>query len=242
MRRLIDGWRQRRATLGVPLLGLYALSRALERVSDGRARIVPYAFVAQPIGNPKLAAVRDDAQTAVFAVAPGAAVTAEFPRPPEVIRWRFETGAVCHVATVKDRFAGFIWTRRDGYDEDDVRCRYRLGSSHAVWDFDVYVAPAYRLGRTMARMWKAVDLELQREGVRWSLSRISLFNPASLAAHARLGAQRVGTACFVVCGRFQLAWLPAPRRLHFSASAASAPQITLTPPEGNLDDSSSNVC
>lgn len=231
LEKLLRTWRTKRSELGLPVLCLYGLHRLLERLSAGRARVVPYAFVAQPIGSGALAAVRDDPRTVVGIAAPSSAVVSDFPRPPEVIRWRFESGATCYVATVKDRFAGFIWIRRDGYEEDEVRCHYLLSDpQRSVWDFDVYVTPEHRLGRTMGRLWKAVDEDLMRNGVRWSMSRISLFNSASLAAHARLGARTIYTGIFVVAGPMQLALFSRSPYVHFGVGQSSSPTLQLDAP------------
>lgn len=212
---------------------LYATHRLLSGLSGGRLRIVPYALVAQPIGAHALAAVRDDPSTVVQRVGPAAAPVEQMPRPAAVIAARFAAGYECHVAHVKGRFAGTIWIARDHYDEDEVRCVYRLADPQTcVWDFDVYVAPAYRLGRTMARLWKAVDAGLAAEGMRWTFSRISLFNPGSLASHARLGTVRAGTAVFVCAGGAQLCVSSLAPYLHLALTPRSAPTLALRCPPG----------
>ncbi len=210
------GWRGAWTTLremaadgGRGTAALYILHRFLQGLHIGR--VVPYMLVAQPIGagNGAYAALRPDPGTAVAPLQPGDALAGELPRPGPVNQARWRAGAVCHACTVKGRLAGTIWIQRNHYDEDEVRCRYRLASpADSVWDFDVYLAPPFRLGRTMARMWQAVDAELAGQGVRWSFSRISRFNGASLRSHARLGAVGVGNVLFIVLGPLQLAWLP----------------------------------
>lgn len=187
---------------------LYLLHRVLQRLSRGRVAIVPYLLVAQPVGNPALAAVKDDANTVVRRIAPDDPVVAEFPRPPEVIAQRFADGAECHVAWVKGRFAGTIWIARGRYVEDEVRCIYAIvDPAVGVWDYDVYVVPDLRLGRTMGRLWKSVDSRLAAEGIRWTFSRINRFNPGSVKSHQRLGATTVGRVVFLVVGGLQVAWL-----------------------------------
>jgi hypothetical protein len=195
-------WRQWGATLTL----LYAVHRALQHLSSGRSGLICYGLYAQPIGAGQFAAVRDEPKTLVERAGPNSACVASFPRPQPVIAQRFATGADCHVAIVNGAFAGYIWISRATFEEDEVRCSYKLpDGGDAVWDFDVYVEPSRRMGRTMARLWKAVDAELTREGVRWSFSRISIFNRASVAAHKHLGATRVGTAAFLCLGPLQIA-------------------------------------
>jgi hypothetical protein len=225
-------WRKLRAwaaEMGWPVALLYALHRVLEAASGGRARIVPYAFVAQPLGAGQHR-VSDGADTEVRLIEPGDPLSARFPRPTAVNAARWASGARCWAATVKGEFAGTIWIRRAGYDEDEVRCDYHLAEpERSVWDFDVYVEPRYRLGRTMARLWKSVDDRLAAEGARWTFSRISLFNAASLNSHARLGAVRVGSAVFVVIGPGQLGLGLRPLRFHLSGPGGRM-RIVLGPP------------
>ena len=208
---------------------LYVLHRVLQAARIGR--VLPYALVAQPIGRGAYAAVRDDPATVVRLAAPGDAVAAQFPRPEAVNRARWSRGAQCHVCTVKEQFAGTIWIQRGRYEEDEARCEYLLAApERSVWDFDVYVEPRWRLGRCLGRLWKAVDAQLAAQGVQWSFSRISLFNPASLNSHARLGAVRVGHAVFVVLGPLQLALASVAPRVHLSWRPRGRPRYHLAPP------------
>lgn len=210
---------------------LYMASRVLGRASGDRVRIVKYYLVAQPLGSAGGKPMRPDAATALRRVGPGDALVAAFPRPREILARRYRAGAICTAALVHGEFAGFIWLQRERYEEDEVRCTFVLDAPAAsVWDFDVYVESKYRVGRTMARLWSHVDQELSAEGVRWTFSRISAFNAASLSSHARLGAARCGSASFLCAGHWQLAWLPRFPFLHLSIAGSSAPVLRLRPP------------
>jgi hypothetical protein len=218
------------AELGALPALLYAVHRMLQRLSDGRSALVCYGLYAQPVGAGRYASVRDHPATVIARADPASPLTASFPRPAAVIESRFRHGAQCYAGTVKGRFAGFIWLAHGGHDEDEVRCRYALPDAPgAVWDFDVYVEPSLRMGRTLARLWKAVDAQLVQEGVRWSFSRISLFNPPSITTHERLGAQRVGWAVFLCIGPAQLAVFGMAPYLHFSIGGRP-PTLRLRPP------------
>lgn len=222
------------ADAGPGVAGLYLLHRLLQALGIGR--VVPYALVAQPIGAARASIARADPNTTVSLARPGEPVTLHFPRPAEVNRARFASGAICYACQVKGQFAGTIWLQRGSYEEDEVRCRYVLAEpTTGVWDFDVYVEPAYRLGRTMSRLWQEVDADLASQGVRWSFSRISRFNASSLRSHARLGAVTVGKACFVMLGPLQIAWLGRRRGLHLCWSAAARPTLLLKPPPEAID-------
>ena len=189
---------------GTGLAALYVLHRVLQKSSGGRAAIVPYLLVAQPVDNPTLANVKADAGTVVQRVGPGHPLLAAFPRPAAVIAQRFADGAECYVATVKGNFAGHIWIARGRYVEDEVRCTYEIADpATGVWDYDVYVEPRFRHGRTIGRLWKAVDETLAAEGVKWTFSRINRFNAASVRSHQRLDAVTVGRVVFVVWGAVQ---------------------------------------
>ena len=204
--RLLKRWQALVAEHGSrQVAALYVLHRVIQRLSGGRASIVPYVLVAQPVGNPALADVKPDASTVVRRITPDDPVVASFPRPAEVNAQRFADGSECYVAWVKGQFAGHIWIARGRYVEDEVRCVYEIADpASGVWDYDVYVEPRLRLGRTMARMWRAVDDDLAARGVRWSFSRINRFNAGSIRAHQRLGATQIGGLTALPVGALQL--------------------------------------
>jgi len=230
LRSALSSLRAMAAESGASIACLYLLHRLLLALRLGR--VVPYALVAQPIGADVYRATRDDPSTLVRRVGAEDPMALRFPRPPQVNAARWAAGADCHVCEVKNDFAGTIWIQRGAYDEDEVRCRFELVAPEtSVWDFDVYVEPRYRVGRTMARMWKAVDRELAAQGIRWSFSRISLFNGASLRAHARLAAVIVGRAIFVQIGPLQLAWCKGTGPAwHASLPGSTGPTVRLDAP------------
>jgi hypothetical protein len=228
---VLTRWRSLRAQLGGSDALMYLVHRVLDKASGGRARLVRYRFVAQPIGSGHAAKLRPDPSTQLAMAAAGDALAKHFPRPAEVIAARFAAGGQCLAAVVKGEFAGYIWWQHGSYEEDEVRCTFVLAEpERCVWDYDVYVVPRLRLGRTMARLWAAVDERLAAEGVRWSLSRISTFNPGSLSSHARLGTVTLGHASFLVLGPLQLAILGCSPWLHLSWPGGSRPQLRLRAP------------
>jgi hypothetical protein len=218
--------------LGAATALLYAVDRALDRASRGRVRLFVYDLVAQPVPAAGMGAgLRAGGATAIHGVAAGDPLTAAFPRPPEVIAARYRAGARCLAATVRGTFAGFLWWARGDYEEDEVRATFVLAdATRCAWDYDVYVAPEFRLGRTLARLWQAAHERLAADGVAWTLSRISAFNAASHAAHARLGLRRVGRAAFLRAGPVQLGLWTGPPFVHLSCSARSRPRIVLRAP------------
>lgn len=227
-------WRKLRhavTTLGVGNAVLYLTSRVLLRASAGSVRLLRYKIVAQPIGSAALRGLRADSVTVVTRTKADSPVVAAFPRPKQVLQQRFASGAECFTAIVRNTFAGFIWFKREGYDEDEVRCQYvLLEPDRCVWDFDVYVEPQFRNRRTLARLWQAVDSHLAEQGIQWSFSRISAFNADSVAAHARLSTVDCGSAVFICAGPVQLAVLPTWPLVHLSLFARQRPFMRLSPP------------
>lgn len=215
-----------------PLNGpLYLMDRLLARLSAGNARLVKYRVVAQPVGSASALPLRAGSGSALEEAQPGHWLSGSFPRPAAVISMRFANGARCLVASMKSQFAGYLWWRRGYYDEDEVRCRFVLASPEiSAWDFDVYVEPRYRLGRTLALLWKAADERMASEGVHWTFSRISSFNAESLASHTRLGAVPVAHAIFLVVGPAQLALFSRHPFVHLSMHARSRPSLAVAPP------------
>ena len=223
--------------IGVSATLINAVDRVLRAISGGRARLVAYALVAQPIGHLTSAPLRPSASSRIAEVGPSDSLVQSMPRPAGVLDRRFAARFECLCATVRGEFAGMLWIAREQYDEDEVRCLYVLHEpARSVWDFDVYVAPAHRASRTLGRLWQAADLRLGAQGVQWSFSRIALSNAASLAAHKHLGARRVGTAFFWVIGPLQIAAMSQTPFIHVGFTAGQRPRLKLRLPaaQGHL--------
>lgn len=184
---------------------LYLLHLALSVPSGGRAKIERFILVAQPVHDAPLLPPGKVVNSTARQLDPGDPLLAQCPRPAEVIAERYAQGAICLAISKGDVLQAFIWLIQKHYDEDVARVRFVLPpSGNATWDFDVYVAPAYRLGYTFLKLWDAANAHLRGLGARWSLSRISAFNAGSLASHSRLGARQLGTATFFIAGPVQI--------------------------------------
>ncbi|MGK5080806.1 hypothetical protein [Janthinobacterium sp. HLX7-2] len=189
-----------------------AVARLLARVPGERCALHRYQFVAQAVAPGSLCRGRGQG----IAVTPCLSADDLPPgpqRPSAVLRERYRQGAQCLVARNarqaddQTSMAGWLWLLRHGCQEDEVRARYALASAQSSWDLDVWVQPEQRGGLVFARLWEEANKVLHAQGVRWSCSRISRFNRASLAAHARLGTHGLGTATFLRCGSWQ--WMAA---------------------------------
>lgn len=221
--------RQLAGTFGVATAAWYVASRVLDAATKGRVRIVKYRFVAQPVPD-----AREDSHERGGAIElrwlqADEPLVGQMPRPPAVIARRFGDGARCLAAVKAGRLIGFLWYKENEYVEDEVRCSYRFDAATAVWDFDVYVDPAFRLGRLFSRLWSAAHRELRGRGYRWTISRISAFNAASLAAHSRMGARTIGGAMFLVIGPLQVSFATVAPRVHVSWRADRYPLFELMP-------------
>lgn len=166
----------------------------------------------------------------------GDPILADLPVNQAVLDYRFDQGAVCLVAVDQtnnqERAVGSIWFCFNAYDEDMVRARFvRRPPEVTAWDFDVYVAPDHRLGRTFARLWSAANDYLRARGVMWSLSRVSAYNVGSLRAHMRLGAREVGRATFLVLGPLQIMWATTKPYVHVSWGKG-VPKVEVRIPTG----------
>ncbi len=199
----------------------YFLGLALRPVG---IRLYKYEFVAQPIAANELARGRGKAIDVRLVTEQGG-VPLDYPRPDHVVADRFQQGAFTLQAWKGEQLAGFLWLLHRGYREDEVRADFRLASSDSVWDFDVYVAPEFRLGPTYLRLWDEANTLLRARAVRWTCSRISSFNVASRNAHARLGTVRMAGAVFVCAGPVQVSFITQAPYLHLSWRAADAPRL-----------------
>lgn len=189
--------------LGAITAFLYACDRLMRRISP-HCRLHCYRFVAQPLApEPRLPSSRGRAFS--FRLLTGMEPLLDsLDRPSAVLRDRFAQGAQCLLATKQESVVGCIWFVRGAYAEDEVRVDYLLPrSGDCVWDFDVYVAEAQRLGYLFARQWDAFDALLKPQGVRYTVSRINAFNQRSMASHRSLGARDCGRALFVCVGSLQ---------------------------------------
>ncbi|MFD2367906.1 hypothetical protein [Pseudoduganella sp. GCM10020061] len=206
----------------------YALARGVARISRGHWSLYKYRFVAQPVTTRPLCGNRGrsvDVRTEGPGIDPQ-----QFRRRAEVLSQRFAQGAQCLAAYVAGRLAGYLWYCVGPYREDEVRASFVPGSADAAWDFDVQVFSEHQLGFAFARLWDEANRRLHAAGIRWSISRISAFNPGSRAAHARLGAVEIGSAVFLRCGGWQ--WMAATLApfVHCSRNDQSVPQLRLAPP------------
>lgn len=185
---------------------LYSVLYAL-RPLNPFAALFFYELVEQPVAASSNLPSRHRAAVRWFEVHPGSPEIDLMPPAPMVKQMRFDQGARCIAVYRNDDFIGYVWFCFHQYAEDEVRCTYVLDKpATSAFDFDLYIFPAFRLGRAFATVWDAANEFLRANGVTHTYSRISRFNLASRQAHMRLGARVVGTGLFLHLGPLQLSW------------------------------------
>src|SRR5262252_5868016 len=126
IRSVMDIVRSSLAALGVCNGLLYLVAQSIDRLSQGRCKLVKYQLVAQPIRQERVTAPDARAGFRVFQVAAGDPLVEVFPRPMHVNQQRFAQATLCFVACKQERFVGHIWISKGRYIEDEVRCVYVL--------------------------------------------------------------------------------------------------------------------
>lgn len=218
----------------------YLLSRAIAVVG---VRLFRYVLVAQPVPERSLLNPRRGASMTVREVAPDDPAMEAMPLSAEVVAYRSGQGAHCLGLFRGEEMIGCLWLCLGAYDEDEVRCRFEPSpASQAAWDFDVFLLPEHRGGVGFVRLWDAGNAFLRERGRLWSCSRISAFNRASILAHQRMGAQRLGTATFLRFGPCQVMFSSLAPYLSFSVGFGDGPMLKLeTPTNGRRLDSREEV-
>lgn len=195
----------------------YFADRALERGSGGKARLHAMWFYSQPVPPARAPASEAPGTTGragtpratgsivVRGLRAGEIDEAAFQRPPGIVAARFRAGSECIGALRGDELLGYAWIESAAVDELLVRAVFEPSPRGRVaWDYDVWIAPKHRLGRVFARLWEATHDMLRERGVEATVSWIAMRNEASIRAHERMGARRVGWAVFLAIGRLQL--------------------------------------
>lgn len=201
-------------------------------LSGGIVSLHRYLIVAQPIPAKALLAPGRGRSIMVQQLDITDPVLLSLPLDRKVIEFRASQGAICFGAFKDGGIIGCLWLCLAGYQEDEVRCRYLpTPLEKSAWDFDVYLEPEHRSGLGFARLWDEANDYLRRRGVSFSWSRISAFNPRSLAAHARLGATIAATATFLRFGPCQVMITSVPPYRHLSLRREDSPVIQLSQSE-----------
>lgn len=197
----------------------YALHNVLQKLGWGDVHY--YGFFSQPLGDAAL----PRAYHAQIIEAPGP-VSHLIGLPEGVARERCEAGSICVGTYYEDQLIGALWFSSLPFKEDEVDALYDIADGDKpkyCWDFGVYIDPEWRASRAFAAVWAAGAHAMRDMGYVKSLSRISLYNEASAAAHRRLGAQEFGRAWFIHVGNVQISISNLSPWLHISRKNGPAP-------------------
>lgn len=190
--------------LGLLNTALYSVDRLFVGLKTG-IRLFRYYLVAQPVPPETDQPVGRAWSMTIREINRSDRALTAIPVTPEVLDYRFSQAATCLGAFKGEELVAYLWLCLGPYEEDEVRCRFVPGPKGKVaWDFDVYVMPEHRLSRAFAFLWREANAYLRARGIAWTISRISAFNPGSLASHRRMGASRLGSAIFVRRKNLQL--------------------------------------
>jgi len=176
---------------------IYSVDRALSAFSRGSVRLCKYYIMEQSLEEVCTRTERaasSGLRDKIFVRVDGDRhQDFSFPVSPAKIQERFTKGYECWALMnpATDEVAAYAWIASDAYQEDQFKCLFRLpADATAVWDFDVYVSPKFRLSRAFQRLWFEVAREYRRKGVVNSFSRIAADNKRSLKVHEALGSVR----------------------------------------------------
>lgn len=183
----------------------YACNHAVSSASAGRIRFTALWFYAQSVEHiPTISGHASD-RIQIRVIKHGEVPDEAFRRPPGAIAERFAQGSVCIAALKDSELVGFMWLEFDELRERLVRCNFiPYPRGKTCWDFDLFVSPQYRLGRTFGRLWSHAKSHLNARGVKMTLSWIAFENVASRRAHERMRAKRIGWALVLTAWKLQV--------------------------------------
>jgi hypothetical protein len=223
IRRLGDPFREFGPWAGT----LYLIDRGMRALSP-RTGLFVYELMSQPIHTePKLPpSLRR--QIEFREIVRGDAEIEPMPVRPDVMQARFRQNARCIGAFLKGKLVGYLWYCRAAYEEDEVRCTFVLPSGgDSVFDFDLYVLPAYRTGIGFAAVWDVANAHLHAFGVRRTYSRLTRFNLPSRRAHRHLGWTVAGRALFVRLWNVEVMLATLRPYIHLSLRRTSRARLAL---------------
>lgn len=144
---------------------------------------------------------------------------------------RFDQGAVCFCALHSGRIVAAMWLTTDPYFDKDVRCNIALPeNSSTAYLIYIRVSSTVREMGIASHLWSAANKYMRQRGIQWCVFKIDTFNKASINLHEKQGAQRTGTATYVVIGKLQLSFLPHRPFVHLSLRRRSSHTLVMPLP------------
>jgi hypothetical protein len=143
------------------------------------------------------------------------------------IQNRLDAGDCCLACFKDNTLAGYLWINTAGYREIEDRSLFSLGNEQLVWDYDIYVPPEHRAGFVFACLWNEYFNYLKQHKIKYTLSRVSVFNYHSVRSHKGLGARVIFSVVYLKLFSWQISLSGVFPHLFFSVSQATLPQFTL---------------
>jgi hypothetical protein len=170
---------------GLAAGALYVLDRLLRALSPHLGLYV-YELIEQPIDGRPLLPGGLAKNLEFIEIGRGHPAIESMPARTDIKASRFAQGARCLGAYRKGVLLGYIWWCARQYEEDEVRCTFRLEpAASSVFDFDLYVLPEHRMGIAFMAIWHGANQLFHSIGVRHSFSRVTIFNLPSRRAPCR---------------------------------------------------------
>ena len=207
----------------------YLVDRLLGRVSS-RLSLRVYELMVQPISDKPYIPVRMTKRLVIREIRRGDKEIERMPARPEIKESRYRQKAVCLGGYLDEKFVGYMWFCYKVYEEDEVRCTFVLPDDEAVFDFDFYVLPEYRMGIAFGAIWNGAREYLRERGIKRTFSRVTRTNLSSRRAHQRLGWNRVGRAVFLQLWQFELMVATLPPFVHASWKEEARARLRLRAP------------
>jgi hypothetical protein len=208
---------------------LYISDRFLANISP-HLRLYFYEIMVQPIHKESLIPARLTKNLEIREIKRGDPEVELMPARADIKEARFEQNAVCLGAFQKGKFIGYMWFCSYAYEEDEVRCSFLLSPvDEAVFDFDFYLFPEYRMGLGFIGMWSGANKFLSDRGIKYTFSRLTRTNIASRRAHSHLGWKCVGQTLFLQAWRLQFMAATIFPYFHLSFGKSRRVQLKLRP-------------
>lgn len=177
-----------------PLRGDARLSYYLQRLAQrlGHVHFCDYRLIAQP--RDSLPSMPKAYQVVRAQDSELRALRADFQLSAATLRWRRRYHMEPLLAKRGDVAVGLIWVGSGCFDEDEAPLRFHLPLKGA-WDTGLYIPPRERHRRAWTALWAGVAQWMHQHGLETCYSRVNSANAASLAGHARMGAQMLQRLC-----------------------------------------------
>jgi GNAT superfamily N-acetyltransferase len=186
--------------LGGTATALYLIDRLFGRFGNF-IRLTPCLILAQPVPDKPLLRPGRGASVAVDRIEALGEGFAGMPMDETDLARRQAADAIGFAARKDGTVLGYQWLSLDAHDDELFCCRFEIEPMHSgAFDFDIFIRPEHRSSLAFVRLWDTAFAFLREHGVRWTFSYVSRFNPASVAAHRRLGGIETGRALFLRFG------------------------------------------